>query len=58
MPRFIYVFSEREKDKLLALKHEMIKCDNTNHIYVFLNKERFDFALDDIKYALSDTLTF
>lgn len=58
MPKFIYVFSEQEKDKLLAMKYEMIKRDKEKHIYVFLNKERLDFALGDIKYALSDTLTF
>ena len=58
MPNFIYVFGEQEKDKLLAMKYEMIKCDKEKHIYVFLNKERLDFAFGDIKYALSDTLTF
>lgn len=58
MPKFIYVFSECEKNKLLAMKYEMIKCDKDKHIYVFMNKERLDFAFGNIKYALSDTLTF
>lgn len=58
MPKFIYVFSELEKDRLLAMKYEMVKCDKDQHIYVFLNKARIDFAVGDIKYALSDTLTF
>lgn len=58
MPKFIYIFSEQDKNKLLATKYEMIKCDKDKHIYVFLNKERLDFASGDIKYALSDTLTF
>lgn len=58
MPKFIYVFSECEKNKLLAMKYKMIKCDKDKHIYVFMNKEHFDFVFDDIKYALSDMLTF
>lgn len=58
MPNFIYVFGEQEKDRLLALKYQMVKCDKNKHIYVFLNKEQIDFAVGDIKYALSDMLTF
>ena len=58
MANFIYVFGEQERDKLLAMKYEMIKCDKDKHMYIFLNKQRFDFAVGDIKYALSDTLTF
>lgn len=58
MPVFIYVFSEQERDKLLAMKFEIIKCDRERHVYVFLNSERLDFTDTDIKYVLSDTLTF
>ena len=35
MPNFIYVFSEQEKDKLLAMKYEMIKCDKENTFMYF-----------------------
>jgi len=58
MPKFIYVFSEEERDKLCSLQYEMLKCDTSKHIYVFLNKERKDFSCNEIKFALSDTLTF
>lgn len=58
MPKFIYVFSEEERDKLCSLQYEMLKCDTAKHIYVFLNKERKDFSRNEIKFALSDTLTF
>lgn len=58
MSNFIYVFDEEGRDRLLSLQYEMLKCDNEKRIYVFLNKERQDFANNDFKFALSDTLTF
>lgn len=58
MSNFIYVFDENGRDKLLAQKYEMLKCDEQRHIYVFLNQEQQTFAQDDFLYALSDTLTF
>jgi hypothetical protein len=58
MPKFIYVFSEEEKDKMLELNYEIIKCDKDKHVYVFLNTEHLNFAIEEIKFALSDVLTF
>lgn len=58
MPTFIYVFDEEGRNQLLDLQYEMLKCDERNCIYVFLNKERQDFSSNDFKFALSDTLTF
>lgn len=58
MANFIYVFSEEGRDKLLSLQYEMLKCDDSKRIYVFLNKERQDFSCEGLKFALSDTLTF
>ena len=55
---FIYAFNEEGRDKLLALQYELLKCDEQNHIFVFLNKKRQDFSCNDFKFALSDTLTF
>lgn len=58
MPKFIYVFSEEEKDKMLESGYEIVKSDKNAHIYVFLNAEHLNFAIGEIKYALSDVLTF
>lgn len=58
MSNFIYVFCEEGRDKLLSLQYEMLKSDMNNKVFVFLNKERQDFACEDFKFALSDTLTF
>ena len=58
MPSFIYVFDKDARDKLLALRYEMIKSDEERQVFVFLNKERRHFAYKGIRYAMSDVLTF
>lgn len=58
MANFIYVFSEQERDMLLNKQYEMLRCDEQNRIYVFLNKEQQHFDCENIAYVLSDTLTF
>ncbi len=55
---FIYVFSKDERDKLLSLNYKMLKSDETKQVYVFLNKEQQNFSAGDLKFALSNTLTF
>lgn len=59
MPSFIYVFGEKDRDRLIELKYEMLKGDERKHTYVFLNRNyRQDFSDMDFKFVLSDTLTF
>jgi hypothetical protein len=58
MSKFIYVFNENDKNKMLELNYEMVKGDKDKHIYVFLNAEQLNFAIGEIKFALSDVLTF
>lgn len=56
--KFIYVFSEDSKDKLVAEKYHLLKADEHRKIYVFENKESLVFSRSDFLYILSDTLTF
>lgn len=60
MGRFLYVFSEDARDKLLSRKFEMIKEDKQNNIFIFLNQISNDlaFSVNDISYIESNTLTF
>lgn len=60
MGRFLYVFSEDARDKLLSRKFEMIKEDKRNNIFIFLNQISNDlaFSVNDISYIESNTLTF
>lgn len=55
---FIYVFDEEARDKLLDMNYKLLKRDEKNHIYVFVNENREVFALDGISHILSDTITF
>lgn len=55
---FIYVFDEDARDKLLDMNYKLLKRDEKNHIYVFVNEDREVFALDGISHILSDTITF
>ena len=62
--RFVYVMSEKDKDKMLAMGYSFIKEDKRNNIWVFENKDVTTFASEDeianagIAFVLSDMLTF
>lgn len=58
MTGFIYIFSDKGRDILLARRYELLKSDESKHIYVFVNKDDQNFACDGVPYALSNTLTF
>lgn len=58
MNRFIYVFDEDAKERLLAKKYTMLKSDIRNNIYVFENKPEQHFDFKDMVYTLSDVLTY
>lgn len=58
MTNFIYVFDENAKNKLLDMQFKMLKADDKNNIYIFVNEGRKNFAIDDISYVMSNTLTF
>lgn len=58
MNHFIYVFTEKERDVLLASNFALIKSDEYKKIYVFENKEELCFDLQQVNAVFSDTLTF
>lgn len=58
MNKFLYVFSEKERDKLLELGYNLIKSDTECDIFVFENQDKLSFSQKTIKAAPSDTLTF
>lgn len=58
MDNFIYVFTESDRDRLLSLGFTILKADESTDIYVFVNNGQQKFTVDDMKFALSDTLTF
>lgn len=58
MENFIYVFDENARDQLLSKGCEMLGQNNEKHIFVFLNTGNLNFEDENIRYVLSDTLTF
>lgn len=58
MKKFIWVFTEEARDKLLQDNYILIKSDLKNNIFIFENKKEMSFALSSVSYILSDTLTF
>ena len=58
MENFIYVFDENARDQLLSRGCEMLGQNNEKNIFVFLNTGNLNFEDEDIRFVLSDTLTF
>jgi len=55
---FIYVFSEDARERLLQMQYQLLKRDERNHVYVFVNKTNQNFECDGVDFILSNTLTF
>ena len=45
--KFVYVMSEEDKEKMLALGYKFIKGDERNGVYVFSNKDTATFSDSD-----------
>ncbi len=58
MEKFLYVFSKEARDRLLAANYSLLKSDEKNEVYVFVNQMDETFALADISCIRSNTLTF
>ena len=56
--KFIYVFDETAKSKLLEAGFVLLKEDLDNSIYVFRFNGDLTFASEDVTYVLSDTISF
>lgn len=60
--KFIYVFSEEDRDEFLRRDFHLFKSVEDKHEYIFLNKNRLEFSgqdgLPDVTYVVTDVLTF
>ncbi len=56
--QFIYVFDSSARDTLLEAGFLLLKEDARNQIFVFRADETLSFALSDISFLTSDTLSF
>lgn len=63
MKNFIYVFTEKDRDKLKQLGFSLLKDDAQNSIFIFASKINGDFSYESLdaavdRYCFSNTLTF
>ena len=58
MQKFIYVFGEEDRDTLLNSGYALLKQDEANNIFIFLNREEQYFERLRLPHMTSDTLTF
>lgn len=60
MGKFIYVYNTEARDKLIKAGMKLLQSDERNHTFVFLDDDdkNYDFALNDISFIRSNTLTF
>ena len=60
MEKFLYVFDEQTRDKLLSLGFEMLgdALYNKAHVYVFVNKSVENFSLSSVNVLPTNRLTF
>lgn len=58
MHAFIYVFSTEDRDKLIAMGYKLIKANDVSGQYIFTSNGNYVFSDSEIKYVMSDVLTF
>lgn len=58
MDKFIYVFSKLDRDWLIKHGYTMFQSNENKDMYVFINDGRMDFSNQEIRFALSNTLSF
>ena len=56
--KFLYVFTEDAKRKMLAAGFKLLSEDASEGRYIFLNSDNLSFASLDISILQTDTLTF
>lgn len=61
MDKFIYVFDIKDADILIKAGYSLLRRDEINNIYIFVNEDRVNFNFSenpDIKYTTNNILSF
>lgn len=56
--KFLYVFSKDARGKLLDKGLKLIKEDDKNEVYIFINDQKASFDLGGVFFMPSDTIAF
>lgn len=58
MDKFIYVFSDKDRDRLLENGYVLVSCNKSTGMYVFVNRCDVNFSLSDVNAVTSNVLSF
>ena len=58
MARFIYVFSEKDRDTLIEAGYNLLKSDKCHSTFIFKDDPELEFDLGTLTYVRSNVLTF
>lgn len=56
--KFIYVFDEDARDRLLKAGFTLLSSDAKNGIYVFANDNGLQFSLGGTEHIVTNTMSF
>ena len=58
MARFIYVFSEKDRDALIEAGYDLLKSDKCHSIFIFKDNPELESNLWALPHVRSNVLTF
>lgn len=56
--KFIYVFSTQDRDMMIEAGFTLLYSSPEGSCYQFLADDRLTFALDNVRYVLTNRMTF
>ncbi|MBQ8135058.1 MAG: hypothetical protein IJ192_11730 [Clostridia bacterium] len=56
--KFIYVFSREDYEELLSSGMNLIKADESNHVYIFENDKKRKFDMNEMEFVITDVISF
>lgn len=56
--KFIYVFSTNDRDMMIDAGFKLLYSSPEGNCYQFLADDRLTFALDNVRYVLTNRMTF
>lgn len=56
--KFIYVTNDKDKERLFNQGFKLLKEDTIHSIYIFYMNEDIKFDFSNMKYTMTDVLTF
>ena len=58
MYSFVYVFTEDDKNQMLASGYQLVRADESRKLFIFENRSNLTFDKKAVKYVYSNSLVF